>query len=157
MNQNGESKRKESRIEIITYLAQLKYAIEHGSAQVKLIIKRGVDKGRDKRFTNSYTLAKLFPKEDYVEAFKKEFLTLTIEEYIETVKDLRFPNKSDMRVFGKVYDLEDVYIKIRVELLSIDHAYGENYIMVMSFHYSDRKFVDGDFPYRKTGACDEEN
>jgi len=41
----------------------------------------------------------------------------------------------------------------RLELLSLEHSYGENYIMVMSFHFSDKKFKKEDFPYRRTGDC----
>jgi hypothetical protein len=34
------------------------------------------------------------------------------QEYIETVKDTRHLTRSDMRVFGKKYSNEDVYIKL---------------------------------------------
>jgi hypothetical protein len=153
MDPRKETKRHESRIEVQSFIGNLKYAIESGSAKIDLIEKRQVDIDRKPKFTNSYTLSKLFPQEDYVEAMKKELVLLKVEDYIETVKDLRFPKKSEMRVFGKVFTGEDVYIKIRVELLSLAHAYGENYIMVMSFHYSDRKFNKEDFLYRKTGDC----
>lgn len=52
-------------------------------------------------------------------ALKRELQTLTVEEYIQTVKDLRFPKRSEMREFGKVYDGKgDVYVKLRVELFS---------------------------------------
>ncbi len=145
MNHNSDTKRQESRLEIQSYLGNLKYAIERDSTKIILQGKRQVDKGRDIKFTNNFTLANLFPNEDYVEAMKRELLLLKVENYIETVKDTRFFKKTEMRVFGKEYAGEDVYIKIRVELLSTQHAYGENYIMVMSFHYSDRKFSKEDF------------
>ena len=52
-------------------------------------------------------------------------MTLTEEDYMRTVKDLRFPNRSEMREFGKVYNSnEDVYIKLRVELLG-------QYVMIL--------------------------
>ena len=54
-----------------------------------------------------------------------------------------------MRVFGKEYLGDDVYIKIRVELVSIAHANGNSFIMVMSFHYSEWDFEESDFPYKK--------
>ena len=53
-----------------------------------------------------------------------------------------------MRVFGKNFANEDVYIKIRVELINVIGIGGDNYIFVMSFHFAERKFVSGDFPYR---------
>ena len=66
---------------------------------------------------------------------------------MQTVKDLRFPKKSEMREFGKVYNGNgDVYIKIRVELLS---EYGNHTTFVMSFHYAEIPFTPEMFPYNK--------
>lgn len=149
MKDKSEIKRIETRMEIQTYLDRLKYAIESGSVTLKFQKKRQVDKNRDEKHTNRYTVAKLFPDEDEVDALKRELIKLTIEEYIETVRDVRFPNKTEMRVFGKQYLDEDVYIKIRVELVSAAHASGDNFILVMSFHFSERDFNESDFPYRK--------
>lgn len=53
-----------------------------------------------------------------------------------------------MRVFGKQYEEKDVYIKIRVELVSAAHASGNNYVFVMSFHFAEMDFKELDFPYR---------
>ena len=54
-----------------------------------------------------------------------------------------------MRVFGKEYEgFKDVYIKIRVELLSTN-AFGETTTFVMSFHFAERKFEESEFPYRR--------
>lgn len=48
---------------------------------------------------------------------------------------------------AKVYNGdEDVYIKIRVELLG---EYGNATTFVMSFHFAERAFVPEMFPYRK--------
>ncbi len=84
-----------------------------------------------------------------MEALKRELALLTIEEYVETLKDIRYPNKSEMRIFGRKYFDEDVYIKIRVELISTTHASGDSFIFVMSFHYAEEAFSDSDFPYKK--------
>lgn len=149
MKDKGETKRIESRMEIQTYLDRLKYAIESGSVTLRFQKQRQVDKDRDEKHTNRYTVAKLFPDEDEVDALKRELIKLTIEEYIETVRDVRFPNNTEMRVFGKQYLNEDVYIKIRVELVSAAHASGNNFILVMSFHFSERDFNESNFPYRK--------
>jgi hypothetical protein len=148
MAHKGETSRKETLTEIQSFLSKLRYAIDNRTTKVQLIQDRHVDKNRDKRYTNRYTLSDLFPNDNPVEALKRELRTLKTEEYIETVKDLRFPDKSEMRVFGKIYTAEEVYIKIRVELISLKHAYGDSYIMVMSFHYSDRDFNKVDFPYK---------
>lgn len=148
MSQITEDKRKESKLVVQTYLGRLKYAIQSGSARVNLQKDRKVDEGRNKRYTNRYTIGQLFPNEDEVEVLKRELSLLTVEEYIETVKDTRFPKRSEMRVFGKQYSGDDVYIKIRVELVS-PLASGGNYVFVMSFHYSEWDFKESDFPYKK--------
>lgn len=52
-----------------------------------------------------------------------------------------------MREFGRFYEgKDDVYIKIRVELLSEN---GNHTAFVMSFHYAEIPFTPEDFPYRK--------
>ena len=115
---DGMRTRIESELEVRSYLLDLRYALEHG-AKVTFQAERQVDQGRDIRYTNRFTIADLFPDENPVNALKRELQKLTVEEYMQTVKDLRFPNRSEMREFGKVYDGKgDVYIKIRVELLS---------------------------------------
>ena len=143
------TERVESESEVKTYLDRLKYALDNG-AQINFQIERRVDETRNEKYTNKYTMNTLFPAEDPVVALKSELKTLTVEEYMKTVKDLRFKNRSEMRVFGKVYNgVEDVYIKIRVELLDM---FGKGTTFVMSFHFAEEAFKAEDFPYRKTGG-----
>ena len=143
--------RIESALEVQAYLQDLKYALEHG-ATVTFQMERRVDQNRDVRYTNKFTVADLFPDEDPVTALKRELQKLTIEEYMQTVKDLYFSNRSEMREFGKVYDGKgDVYIKIRVELLS---QYGNHTTFVMSFHYAEIPFAPEMFPHRKRRGGD---
>jgi len=138
--------RIESELDVCAYLQDLKYALEHG-AKLTFQEERLVDQHRDQRYTNRFTVADLFPDESPVTALKRELQKLTVEEYMQTVKDLRFPKRSEMREFGKVYDGKgDVYIKIRVELLS---EYGNHTTFVMSFHYATIPFTPDMFPYRK--------
>ena len=136
--------RIESEPEIRAYLQDLRYALEH-DAKVTFQIERRVDQKRDPRHTNQFTVADLFPDESPVAALKRELRTLTVGEYMRTVKDLRFPKRSEMREFGRVYAGKgDVYIKIRVELLSAD---GSHTTFVMSFHYAVISFTPDLFPY----------
>lgn len=138
--------RIESELEVKSYLQNLKYALNHG-AEISFQAKRLVDENRDAKYTNQYTVDTLFPDENPVDALKRELKALTAEEYIQTVKDLRFPNRSEMREFGKVYNgKDDVYIKIRVELLGM---YGNTTTFVMSFHFAEKAFTPEMFPYRK--------
>lgn len=124
--------RIESELEVKSYIQNLKYALNNG-AKITFQVKRLVDENREEKYTNQYTVNTLFPNENPVEALKRELKTLKVEEYIRTVKDLKFLNRSEMREFGKVYNSkDDVYIKIRVELLNL---YGTTTTFVMSFHF----------------------
>lgn len=143
---SDENTRIESKIEVQSYIQDLKYALKNGAA-ISFQEDRQIDKERDVRHTNRFTVADLFPDENPVDALKRELQTLTVEEYMRTVKDLRFSKRSEMREFGRVYNgTDDVYIKIRVELLS---AYGNHTTFVMSFHYAITPFTPEMFSYRK--------
>lgn len=147
MKMSYTNARIESELEIRTYLQKLQYALDQG-AEISFQAKRLVDQDREEKYTNQYTVNTLFPDENPKEALKRELKTLTVEEYMKTVKDLRFPKRSDMREFGKVYNgQDDVYIKIRVELLN---AYGKTATFVMSFHFAEKAFTPEMFPYRKS-------
>lgn len=138
--------RIESELEVKAYIQDLKFAINNG-AKIEFQAKRLVDERRDEKYTNQYTVNKLFPDENPVDALKRELLSLSVEEYMQTVKDIRFPKRSEMREFGKVYNgTEDVYIKIRVELLGL---YGNTTTFVMSFHFAEKAFTPEMFPYKK--------
>ena len=88
--------RIESETDVWAYLQNLRYALEN-DATITFQAERQVDQNRDQRYTNKFTIADLFPDENPVEALRRELKQLTIEEYIRTVKDLRFPKKSEMR------------------------------------------------------------
>lgn len=138
--------RIESELEVKAYIQDLKFSLNN-CAQINFQAKRFVDEKRDEKYTNQYTVNKLFPDENPVDALKRELLTLSVEDYMQTVKDTRFPKRSEMREFGKVYNgTEDVYIKIRVELLGL---YGNTTTFVMSFHFAERAFTPEMFPYKK--------
>ena len=138
--------RIESELEVKAYIQDLKFALNNG-AQIEFQVKRLVDEKRDEKYTNQYTVNTLFPDENPVDALKRELLTLSVEDYMQTVKDIRFLKRSEMREFGKVYNgTEDVYIKIRVELLG---QYGNTTTFVMSFHFAEKAFTPEMFPYKK--------
>lgn len=145
------NKRIEGEQEVCAYIQNLKYALEHG-AKITFQEHRRVDQSRQEQYTNKYTVADLFPDEDPVDALRRELGHLTVEEYIETVKDIQNQERSEMRVFGRTYGngkrAGDVYIKIRVELLPTS-VYGDKAVFVMSFHYAITPFVPDIFPYRR--------
>lgn len=140
--------RIETRLEVKTYIDNIKYALDAG-AKLDFQEIRRVDDKREERYTNKYTMAQLFPNENPVDVLKRELKNLKVEDYLRTVKDNKFPNKSEMREFGKVYNSTDeVYIKVRVELLNVA-ACGEHTVFVMSFHFAEKPFSQEVFPYRK--------
>ena len=146
MATRNATSRIESELEVCSYLQALKHALDHG-AYLSFQEKREVDRNRPVKYTNKFTVADLFQNENPADALRRELKTLTVEEYLRTVKDLRFPERSEMREFGKVYNGKDeVYIKIRVELLSKN---GNHATFVMSFHYAQKPFSQETFPYRK--------
>ena len=143
-----EKKRIEKEVDVRTYIAQLKYALSNG-AKISFQEVRMVDEQRDIKNTNKYTMSTLFPDEDPLEVLKRELMELTVEDYICSVKDIRYPKRSEMRVFGKTYNsIDEVYIKIRVELLD-PSGMGGHTAFVMSFHFAEKPFSKEEFPYRK--------
>lgn len=137
--------RIESKFDVQCFLQNLNYALDH-NAKVRFQEVRQIDQNRDIKHTNKYTVADLFPNEDPVVAIKRELRELTVKNYIKTVKDTRFKNRSEMREFGKMYNGDkDVYIKVRVDLLS---DCGDHSVFIMSFHYADISFDDSMFPYK---------
>lgn len=95
----NQTSRIESELEVKSFLQNLKYALDHG-AQISFQRLRKIDDQRDVRFTNQYTVRTLFPNEDFIDALRRELKTLTVEEYMRTVKDIGFPSRSEMREFG---------------------------------------------------------
>lgn len=142
----GIESRIESELEIKAYIQNLRYALDNG-AQITFQVWRRIDSKKNKQYTNQYTINFLFHDDNPLDVIKREIRCLSVEEYIRTVKDIRFPNRSEMREFGRVYKgIYDVYIKIRVELLG---SYGNHTVFVMSFHFAEKPFSAELFPYKK--------
>lgn len=146
---SSTTSRIESEANVSAYLAKMRYALEH-NATVAFQRDRAVDLERDIHFTNRQTMADLFPDEDPTHILRAELKTLTVKDYLRTVKDSRFPARSDMWEFGKVYcyeaGTEEIYIKIRVELLDTRSS-GNHTVFVMSFHRAETPFSQERFPY----------
>jgi len=145
MTQQKKKSGIESELEIYSFLSKVKYCIESGDCQISLKPERRSEQKKDIKFTNIYTLGELFPNENPVDVLKRELIKLTKRDYIETLVDIDYPERSELRVFGKKYDA-DVYIKFRAELIS-KQVYGGNMIFVLSFHYAQYPFDRDTFPY----------
>lgn len=64
--------RIESEIEVKSYIQDLKFALNNG-AKIDFQAKRLVDEKRDEKYTNQYTVNKLFPDENPVDALKGNY------------------------------------------------------------------------------------
>ena len=72
--------RIESKLEVETYIARLKYALKSGTARIIYLDKRQVDTRRQKKYTNKYTIDNLFPGQEPVKILNKELLKLKCED-----------------------------------------------------------------------------
>ena len=81
--------RIESELEVRSYLQNLRYALEHG-AKVTFQAERRVDQNRDRQYTNSFTVADLFPDENPVSANGKEVRTREDLAYRENAVSLLY-------------------------------------------------------------------
>jgi len=100
--QNLDS-RIESRQEVGTYIARLKYALKSNSLKIKYQEIRQIDIKREDRYTNDFLMKDLFPGQDPIIVLEKELLKIKSEEYIKTVKDINKLDRSEMRVYGREY------------------------------------------------------
>jgi len=89
--------------EVKAHLSKLEYALKQSNLMIEFQFKRKVDDNRPIQYTNQYTLATLFPDDSPVEVMKRELKKLRVENYMWTVKDKRFRNKSDMFVYAIKY------------------------------------------------------
>jgi len=145
MTKQHKNSEKESELEINSFLLSVKYCIESGNCKISVQRERLNEKTKDIKFTNKYTLGELFPDKNPADAMKLELIKLTKKNYIETLEDIDFPQRSKLRVFGKKYNA-DVYIKFRAELISKQDN-GGKCIFVLSFHYAQYPFDGDTFPY----------
>lgn len=139
--------KKDDLVRVTAFIAKLKYVLADPNCQIRLQFDRRNDANRPVRYTNRYTISKLFSKLDPVKVMKRELANLSVQDYVETISDRTKTNLSDFYVFSKEYEGSNVYIKIRVEALS-PQAFGQNYVFVMSFHFAEFPISHSDFPHR---------
>lgn len=93
LKEEKSNERIESRLEILSYLQNLKYSLKNG-AKIHFQEKRNVDKLRDFKYSNEYVMMDLFPNKDPITVLKHELLSLTVHNYIRTVRDINRPNNA---------------------------------------------------------------
>ena len=64
--------RIESELEVKAYIQDLKFSLNNG-AQIDFQVKRVVDEKRDEKYTNQYTVNRLFPDENPVDALNENY------------------------------------------------------------------------------------
>lgn len=130
----------ENRDCIKEYLSKLRFVLENRRCSVYFQELRNCDQDRTIKHTNKFTVNKLFPDENIVNALKRELGLLEVVDYLYSLKDKKFPKKAMLSVFAKKYDGEYVYIKIRVETIV-------SVVVVISFHFSSTIIEDDEFVY----------
>ena len=114
----------EPKEDVESFIEKLHTILNSGNYELDILPKKKNEKKNDP-FTTQNTLKTLGLIED--EDIADEFLSLSVKDYIETMKDDK-PNKSDFRVFGKVIDNKEVYIKLKIK--------KDKDIFCVSFHFA---------------------
>lgn len=64
-------KKIESKLEIMTYLERLRYALKSGKANIRFQRKRMADVNKEEKYTTRFTLMNLFPDEDEIDVLRE--------------------------------------------------------------------------------------
>src|SRR5690625_4872863 len=94
MSKNS-STRIEQKFVVEHFINEVKEALLNDSTQLSTEQKREEDEAE----LHENIMSILFPNEDETTVLKRELANLTSEDYLETLKDKKFPNKSETRVF----------------------------------------------------------
>lgn len=76
MGLNKKTKRRETKQEVLTYLDRLKYALSDNTVKVVFQSRRLVDRQRNLKYTNRFTISSLFPDEDEMDVLKKRIIII---------------------------------------------------------------------------------
>ena len=140
------SSRNEQKFVVEHFLTEMKEALSSESAQLYSQHHRKEDEAE----LHENIMSILFPNENETAVLKRELTGLTTEDYIETLKDKKFPNKSETRVFAKQYNGEFVYMHVRVEMLEQEETGEPEQGLITSLHFCESELEVTDFPYKKT-------
>lgn len=144
MIKNGD-RQTESYHEVEIFLNELKVALDN-KCYISVIEQKTSEISRAIERTNAATIAVLFPNEEPHKALRRELKKLRIKHYMYSMIDDFYPLGNKLKVFGMSYSGNDVYIKLKLEF-ETDKSYENAVVLVLSFHYSTRRFGTGEFPY----------
>ena len=103
---------------------------------------KGIRRGQDP--TSIYTTPNTMLDLDYdTEDVKNELISLTSNEYIETIIDDADSNRPPFWVFGKEIKRKDIYIKVKIKTASS--------VFCVSFHYPEYPLKKG--PFSRIEKC----
>lgn len=147
MSKNS-SARIEQKFVVEHFISEVKEALLNDSTQLSTEQKREEDEAE----LHENIMSILFPNEDETTVLKRELANLTSEDYLETLKDKKFPNKSETRVFAKKYDEDYIFLHVRMETLVQSESDETVKALIMSLHFRDEdddEIEIADFPYKE--------
>lgn len=97
---------------------------------------KGIKRGQDP--TSTYTTTNTMLDLNYdADDIKNELISLTTNEYIETIIDDADSTRPPFWVFGKEVKRKDIYIKVKIKIA--------NSVFCVSFHYPEYPLKQGPF------------
>lgn len=117
------------------HLQQLKELLKDSKCKLE-ILPRKKDEAEDDPYTTENTLQMLNYDSDDV---RRELLALSMDDYIENMKDDKRPDAPHFRVFGKTIRGYEIYIKEKIK--------SSKGVFCVSFHRA--RYNLKDRPYKK--------
>jgi hypothetical protein len=138
--------RTESIQDVRLFIDELRAVLSVKKSEIYLLEIKSSEAGRPKFMSNIATISELFPDEFPHIALRRELMKLSHQMYMHSMADMYFPLTASFHVFGMRYGDKDVYIKLKIEF-ETDKSLKNGTVIVISFHYSTKKFSGSDFPY----------
>jgi len=131
--------RIEQKFVVQHFIEQLRETLRNEALELFIQNEEEQDQEVDAEDLDQNALSVLFPNQDAAIVLTQGMRELAIGDYLETVKDKRFPNKSERRVFVKTIADQLLSVSVRLES-DLAHVYVE----VSVFEES-----EADFPFKK--------
>lgn len=131
--------RIEQKFVVQHFIEQLRETLRNEALELFIQNEEEQDQEVDAEDLDQNALSVLFPNQDAAVVLTQGMRELAIGDYLETVKDKRFPNKSERRVFVKT--IADQLLSVSVRLES---DLAQVYVEVSGFEES-----EADFPFKK--------
>lgn len=134
--------RIEQKFVVKHFIDQLHETLENEALELFIQNEEEQDQEVDAEDLDQNALSVLFPNQDATELLMQAMRQIAIGDYLETVKDKRFPDKSERRVFVKTIADQLLAVSVRLES-DLAHVFVE----VSVIEESD--VAEADFPFKK--------